>query len=72
MPSFVAASAPASVELTSPGTTTRSGRSSANTRSRPSSARAVCAPWLPEPTASFTSGSGSSSSEKKTSLTERS
>ena len=42
MPSFAAVSAAASVELTSPGTITRSGRSSSRTGSRRSIMRAVC------------------------------
>ncbi len=72
MPSFTAASAPASVELTSPATTTRSGRSSTKACSRPSSARAVCAPCDPEPTWSSMCGRGNGSSAKKASLSSRS
>ena len=72
IPSLTAASAPASVELTSPGTTTRSGSQLAGRpASSPSSARAVCAPCAPEPTSSFTCGTGSGSSAKKTSLDGR-
>ena len=67
--SFAAASAPASVELTSPGTTTMSGFSSRKTCSSSISARAVCAPCKPEPTSSWKWGVGSGSSAKKTSLT---
>ena len=44
MLSFAAASAAASVELTSPGTTTRSGRSSMKSRSSSISALPVCSP----------------------------
>ncbi len=72
MPSFTAASAPASVEFTSPGTTTRSGFSSTNASSSPASARAVCAPCAPEPTSSWTWGRGRGSSSKNTSLTDAS
>ncbi len=43
--SLTAASAAASVELTSPATTTRSGRSTSKICATPSSARAVCSPW---------------------------
>ncbi len=67
-----AQSAAASVELTSPGTTTRSGRSSRRTGSRRSITRAACSPCEPEPTPSMWSGSGTPSSEKKTSDIARS
>ncbi len=50
---FAAAIAAAMVELTSPGTITRSGRSSASTGSSRSITRAVCWAWLPEPTSSM-------------------
>ena len=72
IPSRAAQSAAARVELTSPGTRTRSGRSSRSTGSSRSSTRAVCSPWLPEPTPSMWSGSGTPSSSKKTSDIARS
>ena len=53
IPIFTAASAAARVELTSPGTITRSGFSSARTGSSRSIVRAVCTAWLPEPTSSM-------------------
>ncbi len=67
MPHFEAVSAPASVELTSPTTTTRSGRTSPSTGSSPVITRAVCSAWVPDPTASENSGSGMPRSRKKTS-----
>ena len=54
--------AAASVELTSPGTMTRSGRSSRRTGSSRSMMRAACSAWEPEPTPSMWSGSGTPSS----------
>ena len=72
IPIFAAVSAAARVELTSPGTTTRSGRSAASTGSSRSIVRAVCWAWLPEPTSSMWSGSGMPSSSKKTSDISRS
>ena len=48
--SLTAASAAASVELTSPATTTRSGGSSSRSFSTATSVRAVCSPCDPEPT----------------------
>ena len=72
IPIFTAVSAAARVELTSPGTITRSGRSSARTGSRRSIVRAVCAAWLPEPTSSMWSGAGTPSSSRKTSDISRS
>ena len=55
-PSFTAASAPASVELTSPATTQRSVSRSSSTRSTPTSAFAVCSACVPEPTPRNSSG----------------
>ena len=69
--SLTAASAPASVELMSPGTTTRSGRSSWNTCSRPVSARAVCSPCRPSGPRAARAGAAAGSSAKKTSLDRR-
>ncbi len=66
MPILTAVSAVARVELTSPGTITRSGRSSSSTGSSRSIVRAVCCAWLPEPTSSMWSGAGTPSSSKKT------
>ena len=63
--SLTAASAPASVELTSPATTTRSGSSASITAAMRVSALAVCSAWLPEPTPRKMSGSGIPSSRKK-------
>ncbi len=68
MPSFDAASAPATVELTSPTTTTQSGRCSKNTGSNRRMISAVCASGVPEPTPRLTSGGGISNSRKKASL----
>jgi hypothetical protein len=48
--SFTVTSAAASVEFTSPGTRTQSGRASSSTGSKRSMMRAVCAAWLPPPT----------------------
>ncbi len=67
MRSFTAASAPASVELTSPATTQRSISRSISTRSTPTSAFAVCSPCVPGPTPRNSSGRGIPSSRKKTS-----
>ncbi len=64
---LAAVSAAARVELTSPGTITRSGRSAARTGSSRSIVRAVCWAWLPEPTSSMWSGAGTPSSSKNTS-----
>ena len=50
MPSLDAASAHASVELTSPATSTTSGSVSMSTGSIALSTFAVCTPWVPEPT----------------------
>ena len=72
IPIFTAVSAAARVELTSPGTITRSGCSSSRTGSRRSIVRAVCAAWLPEPTSSMWSGAGTPSSSRKTSDISRS
>ena len=62
MPSLTAASAPASVELTSPGRRRGRARRSSSTLSIPTSAFAVCSPCVPEPTPRKTSGFGRSSS----------
>ncbi len=72
IPIFTAVSAAARVELTSPGTITRSGRSAARTGSSRSIIRAVCCAWEPEPTASMWSGAGTPSSSKKISDINRS
>ena len=69
---LTAVSTAARVELTSPGTITRSGRSSSRTGSRRSIVRAVCTAWLPEPTSSMWSGAGTPSSSRKTSDIARS
>ena len=69
---FAAVSAAARVELTSPGTITRSGASSSSTGSSRSITRAVCCAWLPEPTSSMWSGAGTPSSSRKTSDISRS
>ena len=53
IPIFTAVSAAARVELTSPGTIARSGRSSARIGSSRSIVFAVWAAWLPEPTSSM-------------------
>ncbi len=50
---FAAVRAAATVELTSPGTITRSGCSSPSTGSSRSITRAVCCAWVPEPTSSM-------------------
>jgi hypothetical protein len=50
--SFAATSAAASVELTSPGTSTTSGETSSRIGSRRSITRAVCCACEPEPTSS--------------------
>jgi len=59
--------AAATVELTSPYTSTRSGFRSRMTGSKLRMISAVCQAWLPEPTSRLTSGSGISSCEKNTS-----
>ncbi len=64
-PSFTATSATASVEFTSPGTITRSGRSSSMTGSILSITRAVWTAWVPEPTLRTYSGEGMPSSSLK-------
>ena len=66
-PSLHATSAAARVELTSPGTSIRSGSNSSITGSRPSMTRAVWAACVPEPTLSMRSGAPTPSSSKKTS-----
>ncbi len=66
MPRRDAQMAAATVEFTSPGTITRSGRSAARMGSSRSMTRAVCSAWLPDPTPSMWSGSGTPSSSKKT------
>ena len=65
MPSLTATRATASVELTSPGTITRSGRSASITGSIRSMTRAVCTACDAEPTPSTWSGSGTPSSSRK-------
>jgi hypothetical protein len=67
MPSLVAASAHASVELTSPATTTASGRRSSRISSKPARTFAVCSPWLPEPTPRKWSAGGKSRSARMSS-----
>ena len=57
----------ATVEFTSPYTTTRPGGCSVKSCSRPVMAAAVCWAWLPEPTPRLTSGSGRPSWTKNTS-----
>ena len=54
--SFVAASAAAIVELTSPATSTRSAGCSLRSASTPAITSAVCSAWLPEPTPRLASG----------------
>ena len=66
MPSLTAVSAAASVELTSPTTSTRSGECSWSALSMPSIARAVWIACDPDPTCRKTSGRGSPRSRKKT------
>ena len=72
IPIFTAVRTAARVELTSPGTITRSGASSTRTGSRRSIVRAVIAAWLPEPTSSMWSGAGTPSCSRKTSDISRS
>ena len=71
-PIFTAVRTAARVELTSPGTTRRSGFSFSITGSSRSIVRAVCWAWVPEPTSSMWSGAGTPSSSKKTSDIARS
>ncbi len=66
-PIFFAVSAQAIVELTSPTTTTQSGRSVRRTFSNAIMIFAVCSAWLPDPTSRWWSGFGISSSRKNTS-----
>ena len=61
------ARAAARVELTSPGTITSSGASASSTGSIASSTAASIRAWVPEPTPSMWSGSGTPSSSRKTS-----
>ena len=63
-PSFDAASEHASVALTSPLTTTRSGRSSRSTRSKAISVNPVCSAWEPEPIPRKRSGFGKARSSR--------
>ena len=70
--SFAAASAQASVELTSPATTTSAGRSSRRMRSKAISTLPVCSPWLPEPMPSEWSGAGKPRSSRISSDIRRS
>jgi hypothetical protein len=65
MPARDAASAPASVELVSPNTSTMVGSSSASTGSSAARMRAVCAVLLPPPAFSSYAGAGTPSSSKK-------
>ncbi len=63
---FAAASAQATVEFTSPATSTSLGGDTSRSASKRSRIRAVWMAWLAEPTSRFTSGSGRPSSSKKT------
>ncbi len=63
--SLAATRAQASVELTSPTTSTRSGRSASTTGSKRFITSAVCTACEPEPTSRLTSGRGRCSSSKK-------
>ena len=63
-PSLTAVRAQAIVELTSPTTTTASGRCSSTTGSNRFMTSAVWTAWLPEPTPRSTSGRGILSSSK--------
>ena len=65
MPSFTATSVAASVELTSPGTITRSGRSSIEDRLDALHHARGLHGWLAEPTPSMWSGTGTPSSSRK-------
>ena len=67
MPSLDAASAQASVEFTSPATTTTSGWTSIRTFSNADRTLAVCTPCVPEPTPRKTSTSGKSRSARTSS-----
>ena len=67
VPSFFAGSAHPMVEFTSPTTTTQSGFSWRRYFSKATMILAVCSAWDPEPTSRCRSGSGISSSRKKTS-----
>jgi len=67
MPSLTAASAPASVEFTSPTTMTASGRSALKSSSSFIMAVPVCTACVPLPTPRNHVGSGISRSSKKTS-----
>ena len=66
VPSLAQTSVHASVEFTSPTTTTQSGFSARQTGSKASITRAVWTAWEPEPTPRLTSGRGTSSSSKNT------
>ncbi len=72
IPILTAVRTAARVELTSPGTNRRSGRSDSRTGSSRSIVRAVWRAWVPEPTSSMWSGAGTPSSSKKTSDIRRS
>ncbi len=63
--SLTAATVAASVELTSPTTSTAAGRCSSRIVSIFVITSAVWTAWLPEPTPRFASGSGMSRSRKK-------
>src|SRR5262245_1046731 len=65
MPSLTAVSAPARVELTSPTTTTTSGRASASTGSRRRLISPICGVAVGACTGRLTAGSGSSRFAKK-------
>ena len=65
MPSLAATRAAASVELTSPTTSTTSGRTDCSTGSSRFMTSAVCQACEPEPTPRLTSGAGMASASKK-------
>ena len=64
MSSFLAVTAQASVELTSPTTMAQLGQRSRQNLSNAIMTRAVCSAWEPEPTSRFTSGGGNPRSLK--------
>ena len=61
---MAATRAQASVEFTSPTTTTTSGRCSSSTGSKRRMISAVCRAWEAEPTPRYTSGRGRPNSSK--------
>jgi len=65
MPSLAHTSVQARVELTSPTTTTQSGRSCSHTGSKAAITLAVCTACEPEPTPRLMSGAGMPRSSKK-------